>query len=188
MIFSVLGIEIKVEFLFTAVVALLCLIDKQGIMWISFCAVILHEVGHIVAMLLLKIRIRRIRLACCGVLIDGDSTLYWHKRLIIAASGPIMNIIIYLLMLQTDFGLISLVTGLFNLIPVSSTDGGDILRLVCNRLISEKISNVLFFVISLLFSSTMLVMGIMLAVTYGNPTLIAASVYFITMTIASVLN
>ena len=187
MIFTLFGINIKVEFLFTAVVALLCVIDTKGIMWMSFAAVILHELGHVAAMLILKVKIRQVRLSSCGVLIDSEYCADCFKGAIIALAGPLVNIAVYSAVPFSDFGLVMLVTGVFNLIPITGTDGGDILRIVCTRLLGFQSSNAVFFVISALFSSAMLFVGIMLIIKFGNPTLFAAAIYFVTMTVASLI-
>ncbi len=187
MIFTVFGIKIKIEFMFTATVAFLALIDTQSVMWMSFVAVAVHELGHIVAMIILHMKIRQIRLSCCGVLIDGDDCVSLIRGIIIASSGPIVNVLFSLAVSDSEFACIMLSTGVFNLIPVIGTDGGDILRLTCMCIFGSNGYQIAFAVISFVFSTVMLVGGIMLIIAYHNPTLLASAVYFVTMTIASLI-
>ncbi len=187
MSFRLLGVTVKIEFVFTATVALLALIDKQGIMWLSFTAVLLHELGHIVAMLALGVKIRLIRLACCGVIIAADSRSSYIKSAIIALSGPLVNLVLYLLFPRSAFGNVMLLTGAFNLITVTGTDGGAVLKIICIQLFGLKVSEIVLFVISLLLSLGFSAVGIIILIKLYNPTMLFASLYFLTMAFASLI-
>ncbi len=187
MILTVSGVKIKIDFLFTAVVAFLCVIDIQGFMWMSFTAVIVHEIGHIAAMIVMKVRIREVRLACCGVLIDGAICFGGMKSAVISIAGPIANLTVYLFTPNSSFGLIMLITGVFNLIPIIGTDGGDLLRIVLCKLINEKIADIICFVVSVILILALLILSFIFMLCYKNPTLFAVALYLISMMIASAI-
>ncbi len=187
MIVKISSIKVQVDFLFSATVALLALVDTQGVLWMSFLSVMVHELGHIAAMLIMRVRLRNVRLSCCGVLIDGGCNESFFKSVAIAMSGPLANIAIFLFLSDSQLGSIMLMTGLFNLIPVIGTDGGDLLRLACNDALEAGRARAVYSVISALSAVIMSVFGVMLFISFYNPTLLAASIYFIVMTIASII-
>ncbi len=188
MSFKLFGIRIKIDFLFTAIIALLAIIDTQGIMWQSLVAVVVHELGHIAAMLILKVEIRCLRLSCCGILIDGDCCSSFANSIIVALSGPIINIIFFTVMHKSSFGIIMLVTAVFNLLPIIGTDGGDVLRIVIFRIFGYDKAKIAFSIISSFITLIIFACGVMLLTLYGNPTLLASSLYFIIMTVASIIS
>lgn len=187
MTFTVCGVKIKVEFLFTATVALLTLIDTLGVVWMSFFAVAVHELGHILAMLALRIKIKQISLSSCGVLIKSECNFDFAKAISVAAAGPTANFICALLITDRTVGNVMLLTGIFNLIPVHGTDGGDIFTLVCRRIFGMSKADWMFTAVSTLFALVIAAAGLYLLVYCKNPTMLAAAVYFFTMTVASVI-
>ena len=68
-------------------------ISDRGLVIVVYClAALLHELGHIIAAGLLKVRIEEIRLGFSGVRIVTDSALTSYKNeIILAAAGPLMN-------------------------------------------------------------------------------------------------
>ena len=186
MTFKLFGVQVKIEFMFTAIVALLAVIDTQGVMWMSLSAVAIHELGHIAAMLMMKIKIRQIRLCCCGILIRGDCCSDLKISRIVAAAGPAANILPAYFSHGT-FKYIMLLTGIFNLIPIFGTDGGDIAKMLCMTVSGEHKGHIVFSVISAVSSLIVFIIGVLMFVNFKNPTLLAAATYFCIMTVASVL-
>lgn len=140
----------------------------------------IHECSHLLAGLLLKMKIKRITLMPLGFtaelkLTEEDynkkilkSNKLEIKRLIIAMAGPFSNFfIVYIIKLfNIDINLMqkiiysNIMIGLFNLIPIYPLDGGRILKALLSLLYNKrkatiyinKISNIMLFIITFILS------------------------------------
>ena len=107
--------------------------------WIMLFAFI-HELGHMLAGLLLKLKPKELKLMPFGISVTfedyGYKKLMEIKRIIIASAGPLTNvmIIIAIMLLHINIELkkiiiySNLLIALFNLIPIYPLDGGRILK------------------------------------------------------------
>ena len=109
--------------------------DKPYIAVLTFCAAMLHELGHILASVLTKVGTGGINGKLNGLRIKIPHTANYPKSLLIILAGPLTNVLVALpLLLIGDndyirmFGLINLLTALSNLLPVEGYDG---YRLLC---------------------------------------------------------
>jgi stage IV sporulation protein FB len=107
-----------------------------------FSIVLIHEFGHIAAAKSYQWRVREIQLTPFGgvALIDDDGAIPSHEEVVVAISGPFMNIIMILLayglynfrLWSSDwtnyFVQANLILCLFNLLPILPLDGGRIMR------------------------------------------------------------
>lgn len=146
---------------------------------IMICAII-HELCHLLAGILLKMKVKRITLMPVGLSIEFaltekdynnkilKSNMLEIKRIIIALAGPISNIVIIFIMslINIDNEIISTITyanffiAIFNLLPIYPLDGGRILKSVLSLLLNKKnasicinkISNIVLFLLTFLFS------------------------------------
>ena len=141
---------------------------------------IIHELSHLFAGLVLKMKIKQITLMPVGLSIEFKipyedlnikilkSNKLELKKILIAIAGPIINIIIIIIALILNIKLElkqliiypNLLITVFNLLPIYPLDGGRILKsIVClikGKRIAEslinKISNIVFFLIMIVFS------------------------------------
>ena len=175
--------SISIKFSFLATVALLTLSETSASVFMSLMSCFLHETGHLLAMFLFGVDVKKIVLYGAGIkIIRGYSLKEKKKEFIILISGCLMNIIMFLLFffLKGDsfktFAVINLVTAIFNILPIKSLDGGAILLL----LTEEKpqlftFVNILTTIITPLF----VVVFILLFSRFRiNPSLVISGVYF----------
>ena len=150
------------------------------IYWFIMFYALLHELGHLIAGILLKMKVKKFSIMPSGfsiefALIEEDynkkilnSNLLEIKRIIVAISGPLVNILITLIVgffvkqneIYSNILYANLLIFLFNMLPIYPLDGGRVLKsilcLMTKRkkgiLYTNRISNITLFLISFLFS------------------------------------
>ena len=120
-------------------VMLLFLLDHRGFYLLVFAGILIHEAGHLVAILLLRCRIERMELRLSGLNLDyAEGQLSYGQDALIALAGPGANLSAAgLLVLCSQFrpteamylaiGVQVLLAG-FNLLPALPMDGGRALQ------------------------------------------------------------
>ena len=108
----------------------------------------LHELGHIIAGIMLKMKLEKIEILPCGFsssfkanLVDykhkiKNANLLTLKNLIIALAGPIVSIIMVIIFTYIDIPYVTnqetiysnLLIAIFNLMPLYPLDGGRIIK------------------------------------------------------------
>jgi len=107
--------------------------EKRLVFFAALLAIIIHEAGHIFALLALGFRIKGIKLELCGLRIDYGGGFFPVKETIVALSGPAAGIICFFLFnsgsneLLSSCSQLGLLYSLFNLLPVLPLDGGRVL-------------------------------------------------------------
>lgn len=144
---TIFGINITISFLFCAILSILMLCDRTGMIVPMFIAVIMHELGHLAVMKFFGCAPTEIRLIPGSVRIVTPVCTEKHSVLILV-SGSLLNIIIFLIVYISstiqcvnyyiDFAFINLIYGIFNLLPFNALDGGSILE----EIISTKLGNI----------------------------------------------
>ena len=143
----IFGIDITVSFLFCAILCVLMLSDRTGLIAPMLIAVFIHELGHLLIMKYFGCAPNEIRRIPGSIRIV--SPVCTEKRsVIISLSGPIVNILVFTVVYFSssvlsvdyylDFAFINLVYGIFNLLPFYSLDGGSVLE----DIIGEKIGGI----------------------------------------------
>lgn len=140
----------------------------------------IHELTHLLAGILLKMKVKRISIMPLGFSVEFavseenynkkilKSNILEIKRIVIAIAGPLINLIICLVAsnLNIQYELKNMIIysnfliAIFNLLPIYPLDGGRIIKsILCIYIgrknaiiISNKISNITLFLITFLFS------------------------------------
>ena len=115
-------------------------------------AVCLHEGGHLILALALRIRISQFNISMLGARMQVDpADLSYKKEFLLALGGPLAGALGFLLCfpiclrhsalpffseLLLPFSVISLLLSLFNMIPIDTLDGGRMLRCAVSHIFS----------------------------------------------------
>ncbi len=140
-----------------------------------FCllSIIIHEAGHLTAMCILGFPPERIKLSIFEISIsdNGRYCRRFFDNFLIILCGPLFNFIcftlLYLLyLLHYDvlfpFAAVNLSVGLFNMLPVMSLDGGQLLYLILSRRLSEKSAEKVVNIITFIFIFPLAALGFLL--------------------------
>ena len=137
---------------------------------------VLHETAHIAVMRILGYRARRIDILPMGALIVCPEAIPFRDEAAIALAGPIASLtasavgfIAFAVSKNAYtifFAIVNLMLALFNLLPVASLDGGK--ALFCLLQYKEKRSCARICTFASLFSKTLLIIIIALAVIFSG--------------------
>ena len=181
------------------------IISKTPFIIPLLCAVILHEFGHLLCALILKIKIKRFDLSLLGARIKTHNTLSYKDELLFALGGPLMGLLGFALTFKIamtnfdipfyqsflfPFSILSLCLSIFNLLPLASLDGGRILKcilyLVFELDTADRIIKIASFIT--LLSLWMLSVYMMLKISNGVPMFIFCLIFFVKCFIKSIKN
>ena len=103
-------------------------------------AMMLHEMGHLVAAFLLGLRIRGVGINWKGMYMVRE-TGPLGSNLLVSLAGPVANLLLAFLWYHAaSFSLANLCFGLVNLLPIQGSDGDRILGSIEVRLRSRQTS------------------------------------------------
>ena len=142
---SVNSTKIIIDFSFILILCLAVFSGYDNAILILIFSV-LHEFGHLSALLLFGVRPYLIRFSFFGVGIKYENALSAFKEAIVYLSGPAVNLLFYII-LKDDVNLFLFVLNIF---PVFPLDGGRIMSLILPK--AEKAITALSLVISFAFS------------------------------------
>lgn len=188
--FTIFGIKFKVSVGFLGLICLMLYIDKSGLILPVIFAVILHEAGHLFALLLLKCKPERVELKVGAVGIFGDFLLKPKGEFIMFLSGSLVNIfcfsvlyIIYVFLKNPqilNYSLVMLVVGVMNLLPVIGLDGGSLMKIFLSSFLKISTASNITLVFSVVTSIAITVLGISIFLnTKTNPSLVLLGIYLL---------
>lgn len=119
-------------FSFFLLLAVVCRWQAGSMLLLSFLTILLHEIGHFLAMLLTKTAIKSINFTAFGVHIVRSAVQFVPplRLVVVYLAGPAVNLLLALLFLGRSregmagyFGAVNLLLGSLHLLPAGSLDG-----------------------------------------------------------------
>lgn len=172
----------RIEIGYTAVAGLTAamLLDPENRIVLCMAAALLHELGHLLMLLLCGLRVRGISLRLFDVQIAADSPHGFADDLCVTLGGPAANLLLAAALTPTGsfFGYANLALGCFNLLPVLSLDGGRLLSLLLSLRFDARICDRAVKIVSFVILLPLLTVGIYTLLRSGyNYSLLFASLY-----------
>lgn len=177
------GKKIQISVYFAALITLAFALSPGGYAPVGLVCCIFHEMGHLVFMRAVGCEVNGISFGIYGMRIDSAPcvSLSQRKEVLIAFGGPLVNIILALLGWLFNFRVLTAANAalaVFNLLPVESTDGYNIISgLLCSHFDSDKTKTALR-IVSAAFLFLLYCFGFLLLFKSGyNFTVLAVAVY-----------
>lgn len=192
--FKLFGMQIRIKFLFVAVVTMFLLTDNTNMAITALLACIIHELGHLLMFVLVGCRPQRLDFELTGIRLEKPAImLSYGREILVQAAGSATNFLVFAL-LAWSLGSISdysicavthLVVGVFNLLPIKSFDGGKLLELLLLRITSARLTAVICSIVDICCILVLLVGGIYaLCFKGGGFTLLLLSIFLLISAIA----
>lgn len=174
--------KVSMSFSFSVCITLLALLDRTGLLFISFIAVFLHEMGHFLALKLLRVKKIEISFILASIKISVNEQMNPKKSAIISIFGPLINLIFSSFVFVDcyylkHFGAANIILFTFNMLPISNLDGGDILKyILCLKFKAN--GGTIFTVVSFIILSAFVApLGVFFIYKYNNPTILLVCIY-----------
>lgn len=163
------GVELSFQYLYFALLTVVLIIDKTGGIFCCFLASFFHEIGHLIAIILLKQKVNRVEFSLFDVKICSSYKVSFSKELVIVLSGVTFNLILFIFFYRIIpmFALANLFIGLFNALPVSTLDGGQAINILLSRYFSQRVTEIVINIVTISFSIPIFTMGIIILFNTG---------------------
>jgi stage IV sporulation protein FB len=186
--FHIKGLTVQFRFTFFAMLTAMLIIDRTGIILFGLLACILHELGHIIAFVIVDHIPELISFESSGIrLVKSQKTISYKQEIFVLIAGSGVNFIF-----AAVFGLINtksaaffcgvhLILGAFNMLPIGTLDGGRIVKLLFLLKVSPSRADFLCNFISVLFFIPLILFSVYLFIVSKNFTLLITTCYLAVM-------
>lgn len=197
MAFNVFGIKVEITFLFVAFIAFILSLKAPSNVLITVLSSLIHESGHLIMMILIGNKPKKIRFELTGINIirNQEIGISSKNEVLISLGGPIANAIIFasccifLCFYNNDsimtFACINLILMTFNLLPVKRLDGGSGLYYLLMQIFDISLSSRILKVTSIIFISIIFIWGIYVFVASKYNISIIMIAIFLTLSLFS---
>lgn len=167
--FRIFGVNIRIDFMFTALVTIFLLVDKSGMSVIALLACIIHELGHVAMFFFVGYRPTELAFELTGIRLTKPTvSLNYTKEVMVQLAGSGVNFLVFALLCSTTtsitttsiFAVTHLIIGIFNLLPLKSFDGGKLLEITMFKLMSVKATQIVCTFVDLACITVMLFLSI----------------------------
>lgn len=176
-------VHIAVNLPFVASLLLLMLADGGDVPLWCLVASLMHETGHVAAMLLWSRQPVQVQFGIFGMrMTDDPNSLDYRRKTAVLLAGPLVNLACAAVLwltgrVGTVMG-VHLIIGLFNLLPIESLDGGQALSCLLAMRGDPDRSDRMLFLLSLMGVFFLSAAGFTLLLAGGyNYTLLAVALY-----------
>ena len=182
----------EVSYLLTAVMSLSVILSgKESLLPLCLLSAVVHESGHLLFLYKFGASPSRISLKLSDVRIVSDFTaLSLNQELMVVAAGPLANLLLsaisfimywcFSVTLFLQLCITSLCIGNFNLLPVRTLDGEQMLSLLLLRKIDDKAGNLIINIVSIIIILPVATAGFLLLLSNKhNYTLLIVAAYLV---------
>lgn len=177
--------RVELSFSCFALLAFCCLFAGGESSAFFLLAALLHEASHLAALFLLRAPPVRCRLSAlgCRLEVDPARALSFRQSALVSLSGPVANLLCFLLCASfgqgiSAFGSANFALGAFHLLPVEPLDGGLALRAFLTEKLGVSAAGKLAAVCSVLVLLPLSVLGFLILLrTRYNFSLLSLCVY-----------
>lgn len=137
MIFCIRNIYVHISWYFFFILAWVIFTNKIESFFLCLLALILHELGHIILIYMLKEKINIFYILpfgfCCRLKNQNKISDKKMKKILLA--GPVTSLAVSGLFIfwTKEFALVNFIIGLFNFVPIGHLDGGRIIKMAENK-------------------------------------------------------
>ncbi len=177
--FHIGKVPVSLRFSFLLIFSLFLLLDHLGIGLAFCCAVLIHELGHLLVMACLGLSVNEVELSAFGIAIQRkteQSSGLWGELLLYLA-GPVANLLAALFLFPRGevAGAFHLLLGLLNFLPMKPMDGGQILSLALEHCLPWETARILEEIATALMDILLILAGLWLLNQRQNPALLVFS-------------
>lgn len=122
--FYIKNCKICIDYLFILVLSLAALFNANDILLVLLFSS-LHEIGHFAALIIFKNYPYELKLSFYGFAVKYESNISRVKETVVLLSGPLVNLILYLILKDN----VNLILFLLNVLPIYPLDFARVLRL-----------------------------------------------------------
>lgn len=167
--------KIKIDLKIFIFIIFLFFIKKIEYYFLFMLFIILHEIGHLMAGIILGYKPKEIYLNITGISLEFYNYNIEKKdfaKIVILMSGPMVNIILAIVyyyqnieyQLKTEIILINIILVIVNLLPISPLDGGKMLKIILKKIagykkgivLAQYISKILLYSLMIFYSACIL--------------------------------
>lgn len=187
------GINICISYPFVALLCFSVIVSKNMITVIAVLSAIMHEIGHIAVMKKFSSEVINVNVGLFELSIHDESRPIseYNKDLAVNCAGPVVNIILWVLFYilykftfwstAYSVAMVNISLGIFNLLPIETTDGGQILKIILSKKISVTTADTIMTVLSFIFIIPISIAGFYVLInSQYNYTMLFAVLYFVT--------
>ena len=159
-------VPVETGFGFFLSLSIFLLMDQTGIGVLCVSAALLHELGH-----LFRVRLVRVRLRTLEIGIERQEARSLMSELCIDLAGPAVNLLLAAVCYRwgsMGFSAINCALGLFELCPLPMLDGGQALSALCQRLFTLERAGKICMAVSVCTLLLILAGGVLLVVLDRN--------------------
>jgi stage IV sporulation protein FB len=195
MSFKVLGINIKIRFMFSAVIMLLLIFDESYTAIFTLLSAFLHEIAHLACFFYFGQPPKKVELGAFGIKMDKgpyDIRLSLKRETKAALAGPIINLLVaavfacfYKHEMAAQITAINLSLATFNLLPIFELDGGRALYYLISERYNIQTAQRVLDAVSVFTLFLLYLSGTLVIIYSGvNFTLIGVAVYLTILTLS----